>query len=89
MMGWSKSRARGNAKFFFLFSGSCLIPSTWDSCEMRQGCWSGNANGCTGTISIKPDCSHKSLFIILTPIAGQKHILFYSSLFIFFGFLPC
>lgn len=40
---------RLNAKFPFSPSGdSCLTPSMWDSCEMRQGSQSENANDGTG-----------------------------------------
>lgn len=30
---------------FSLSGDSCLTPSMWNSCEMRQGSQSGNANG--------------------------------------------
>lgn len=78
MVGWSKSRARGNAKFFFsiwwqLFD-SINVGFLWNEAGLlvRECKWMHWDHKALSLAAPRKGSSHKSLFFILTPIAGQK-----------------
>lgn len=78
MVGWSKSRARGNAKFFFsiwwqLFD-SINVGFLWNEAGLlvRECKWMHWDHKASSLAAPRKGSSHKSLFFILTPIAGQK-----------------